>query len=151
MATSELEAEQIRAQEQAAQEGSPASVRLPDRDVRRKRPPALLFLLRVETLRQLLRILALLTIDFVGLYAAIFTGLAVKALAQDKFNFDIAFAETRRTFAFGYLVMVLLFARSSLYADRALRPGLAKIVSCLFQTTLVTLIFAVLNGNRFSS
>ena len=37
---------------------------------------------------------------------------------------------------------VLLFARSGLYAERAQRPGLARIVSSLFQVTVVSLIFA---------
>ena len=122
MATSELEVEQIRAEE-AGQEPARPPIRLLDRDVRRKRPPALLFLLRVETLRQLMRIFALLVIDFAGLFAAIATALAIKAVAQDKFNLEVILGETRRTIAFGYLVMLLLFARSSLYSDRAERPG----------------------------
>ncbi len=151
MAPTELKAQQEREEEQAPPAILPAALRLPGRDVRRKRPPALSFLLRAETARQLARIVILLALDFVGLYAAILTGLLVKAAVQDKFNFDIAFGETRRTFAFGYLVMVLLFARSSLYASRAERPGLSRIVASLFQTTLVTLIFAVVNGNHFSS
>jgi exopolysaccharide biosynthesis polyprenyl glycosylphosphotransferase len=46
---------------------------------------------------------------------------------------------------------VLLFARSGLYASRAERPGLARIVSSLFQVTLVTLIFALINGETYSS
>ena len=50
--------------------------------------------------------------------------------------------EARRTIAFAYLVTVLLFARSGLYAERAQRPGLARIVSSLFQVTVVSLIFA---------
>jgi exopolysaccharide biosynthesis polyprenyl glycosylphosphotransferase len=127
------------------------TLELPGRDVRRKRPPALSFLVGWSTVRQMLRIAALLVIDFVGLYAAILTALIIKAVAYDKFNFAVAFVETRRTIAFGFLVMVLLFARSSLYASRAERPGLTRIVSCLFQTTVVTLIFAVVSGHRFQS
>ena len=41
--------------------------------------------------------------------------------------------EARDTIAFAYLVTVLLFARSGLYAERAQRPGLPRIVSALFQ------------------
>jgi exopolysaccharide biosynthesis polyprenyl glycosylphosphotransferase len=47
--------------------------------------------------------------------------------------------------------MALLFARSGLYSDRAVRPGLTSIVSSLFQTTLVVLIYAVVSGKEFSS
>ena len=39
---------------------------LPPVDVRRKRPPALSFLLRMETLRKALRVLSLLVLDFAG-------------------------------------------------------------------------------------
>ena len=153
MPTSEVEIVQP---EQAAPEPiadavAGTTLRLPDRDVRRKRPPALSFLVRWSTVRQLLRIAALLVIDFVGLYAAILTALIIKAVAYDQYNFAVAFGETRRTIAFGFLVMVLLFARSSLYASRAERPGLTRIVSSLFQTTVVTLIFAVVSGHRFQS
>ena len=45
----------------------------------------------------------------------------------------------------------LLFARSGLYAERAQRPGLPKIVTSLFQVTVVALIFAVVNGEQYSS
>src|SRR3712207_4159879 len=47
--------------------------------------------------------------------------------------------------------MVLLFARSNLYAERAQRPGIARIVSALFQVTLVSLIFALVNNQDYSS
>ena len=40
---------------------------LPSVDVRRKRPPALSFLLRMETLRRRARVVSLLALDFAGL------------------------------------------------------------------------------------
>ena len=52
-------------------------------DVRRKRPPVLSFLLRAETLRNLVRIATLLALDFAGLFAAIFTALMVKAVIRN--------------------------------------------------------------------
>jgi exopolysaccharide biosynthesis polyprenyl glycosylphosphotransferase len=125
---------------------------LPSVDVRRKRPPVLSFLLRLETLRRAMRVLTLLALDFAGLFAAIFTALMLKALLRDG---DLAWhasrVETTDTIAFAYLVTVLLFARSGLYADRAQRPGLPRIVSSLFQVTIVALIFALINGERYSS
>ena len=51
-----------------------------DRDMRRKRPPALSFLLRMSTARRLARVLSLLALDFVGVALAIFTALILKAL-----------------------------------------------------------------------
>ena len=44
----------------------PVTVRLPPQDVRRKRPPVLSFLLRMETLRRGLRVATLLATDFAG-------------------------------------------------------------------------------------
>ena len=45
----------------------------------------------------------------------------------------------------------LLFARSGLYAERAQRPGLSRIVAALFQVAFVALLFAVVSGEHFSS
>jgi exopolysaccharide biosynthesis polyprenyl glycosylphosphotransferase len=128
------------------------TVTLPTVDVRRKRPPALSFVLRMETLRRAGRIVSLLILDFAGVFAALFTALMVKAvLAQHEWAWDASFEEARRTIAFAYLVTALLFARSGLYADRAQRPGLAKIVTSLFQVMVVALIYAVVNGEQYSS
>src|SRR5713226_7117736 len=114
-----------------------AGLRLPTNDVRRKRPPALSFLLRMETVRTLARIASLLALDFAGVFLAIYTALSIKALVRDGFDAQTIFTETRHTVAFAYLVTALLFARSGLYANRAQRPGLSRIVACLFQVAVV--------------
>ena len=129
-----------------------ARVGLPPTDIRRKRPPALSFLLRWDTLRRLSRVLSLLALDFVGVFAAIFTALMLKAVVQQgTWAWHESFVEARQTVAFAYLVTALLFARSGLYAERAQRPGLPRIVSSLFQVTVVALIFALVNGEEYSS
>jgi exopolysaccharide biosynthesis polyprenyl glycosylphosphotransferase len=124
---------------------------LPERDVRRKRPPVLMFLLRKETLRRLVRVLTLLALDFVGVTAAIFTGIAIKLALRGDFSLDATWSNTRAPLAFAYLVTVLMFARVDLYADRPRRPGLPKIFSALFQATIVALVFALATGNHFKS
>jgi exopolysaccharide biosynthesis polyprenyl glycosylphosphotransferase len=130
----------------------PVDLGLPLVDVRRKRPPALAFLLRMETLRQALRVGSLLVLDFAGVFAAIYVALMVKAvLRYGEWAWAASFHETRTTIAFAYLVTVLLFARSGLYASRAQRPGLSRIVSSLAQVMVVALIFALVNGERYSS
>ena len=129
-----------------------ARVALPPTDIRRKRPPALSFLLRWDTLRRLSRVLSLLALDFAGVFAAIFTALMLKAVVQQgTWAWHESFVEARQTVAFAYLVTALLFARSGLYAERAQRPGLPRIVSSLFQVTVVALIFALVNGEEYSS
>ena len=128
------------------------SIVLPPVDVRRKRPPLLSFLLRMETLREAARVISLLALDFVGLFSALWTALMVKSVVRDDvWGWHSTFTEARHTVAFAYLVTVLLFARSSLYAERAQRPGLSRIVGSLFQTTVVALIYAVINGEQYSS
>ena len=47
-------------------------------------------------------------------------------LAEHEWAWRRRFEEARRTIAFAYLVTVLLFARSGLYAERAQRPGPAR-------------------------
>ena len=134
--------------------GRPAAagpIPLPVSDVRRKRPPALSFLLRLETLRQVGRVVSLLAVDFAGVFLAIYTALAIKALVHGQYVAHNVFAETRDTVAFAYLITALLFARSHLYAGRAERPGLPRIVASLFWVTVVSLVFALINGERFSS
>ena len=79
----------------------------------------------METLRQALRVVSLLVLDFAGVFAAIYTALMVKAvLRYGEWAWTASFDETRDTIAFAYLVTVLLFARSGLYsvARRAPRP-----------------------------
>jgi exopolysaccharide biosynthesis polyprenyl glycosylphosphotransferase len=128
------------------------TVVLPPVDVRRKRPPALSFLLRMETLRKASRVISLLALDFAGLLFALVLALMVKAvLREHEWAWGESLHEARRTIAFAYLVTVLLFARSSLYAERAQRPGLARIVTSLFQVTVVSVIFAVVNDQHYSS
>src|ERR1700679_1139984 len=120
-------------------------------DVRRKRPPAVSFLLRVETAGRALRIVSLLALDFAGVALAIFTALALKAVVLGHIDVQQAYEETRDILAFAYLVTALLFARSGLYAGRGQRPGLARIVAALFQVAFVALLFAVVSGQSFSS
>ena len=43
------------------------------RDIRRKRPPVLSFILRISTARRLARVISLLALDFAGVALAIFT------------------------------------------------------------------------------
>ena len=124
---------------------------LVERDVRRKRPPALSFLLRWETARRLGRIVSLLALDFAAVYLAILTALSLKAAARDRWDFENQVNQTDGYISFAFLVTALLFARSGLYSGRAERPGLTRIVSSLFAVTFVALLYAVVNGQEFSS
>jgi exopolysaccharide biosynthesis polyprenyl glycosylphosphotransferase len=135
----------------SADELAPATVELAEYDIRRKRPPALSFLLRMSTMRRLGRVVSLLALDFGGLALAIFTSLLLKEAVRGNVDVHNAAHGTRQFLAFAYLLTALLFARSGLYAERAQRPGLSRIVGSLFQVAGVALVFAVVSGEHFSS
>jgi exopolysaccharide biosynthesis polyprenyl glycosylphosphotransferase len=124
---------------------------LPHRDVRRKRPPVLSFVLRLETLRRAARVASLLALDFVGVVGSLFTALLIKLALGQHFSVASGWRETQHWIAFAYLVTVLMFARADLYGDRPRRPGLAAIATALFQATIIALVFALASGQRFNS
>lgn len=132
------------------QEG-PAPVVLPERDVRRKRPPLLSFVLRMETLRVGGRLLSLLALDYIGVVAALYTAIVLKLAVKGDLDFRQAWHDIKPWIWFAYLVTVLMFARVDLYADRPRRPGIGKIITALFQATVIALVFALANGDHFSS
>jgi exopolysaccharide biosynthesis polyprenyl glycosylphosphotransferase len=131
--------------------GAPVPLALPERDVRRKRPPFLSFVLRLETLRRVVRVLSLLILDFIGVAAALFTALLIKLVNQGHPEPGLAWRDTLHSIAFAYVITVLMFARVDLYAERARRPGLAQIVTALFQAAVIALVLALASGDHFSS
>src|SRR3712207_3220099 len=76
---------------------------LPSRDVRRKKPPLLSFLLRMDTVRSAGRILALLAIGFAGVFGAMFTALALKDAVLGGFVARESFDQTREIVAMVFL------------------------------------------------
>ncbi|MGO9488759.1 MAG: sugar transferase [Solirubrobacteraceae bacterium] len=107
--------------------------------------------MRISTLRRAGRVLALLALDFAGVAFAIFTALVLKEAVHGSVDATNDLHGTENFLPFAYLLTVLLFANSGLYAERALRPGLPRIVGSLFEVSLVAVIFAVVNGEHFSS
>jgi exopolysaccharide biosynthesis polyprenyl glycosylphosphotransferase len=124
---------------------------LSDRDIRRKRPPAVSFFLRTSTFWRVARVASLLALDFAGVALAIFTALVLKEAVHGQVEAVHARESTEHFLPFAYLLTALLFARSGLYAQRSLRPGLSRIVGSLFEVAFVALIFAVVSGEHFSS
>ena len=130
---------------------APAPVALPERDARARRPLILSTILRWDTFRRALRVLALGWLDMTGLFLAIWTALVIKIAIQEPEQLEIARAQAGDVAPLATLVMLLLFARSGLYRDRPLRPGSTKVISSLFQTTVVVWLYAEIEGLEFSS
>jgi len=129
----------------------PVPVGLPARDVRRKRPPMLSFLLRLETLRRVARVVSLLVLDLIGVAGALMSTLGLKLTVQGAFTLSACWHEAKTWLPFAYMVTVLMFARVDLYSDRPRRPGLGRIAGALFQATIIALVFALASGQHFSS
>lgn len=122
-----------------------------EHDMRRRRPPALSFLLKMDTLRRFTRIVTLLALDAIGVYAAILAALQIKTELRGGATFDENATQAYHYATFAFLIMALLFARSGLYADRASRPGLRAVVSSLFWVMVVAFLYAKADGQEFSS
>jgi exopolysaccharide biosynthesis polyprenyl glycosylphosphotransferase len=126
-------------------------VALPDRDVRAGKPVFLRAVLRFETFRGIARVATLALLDLAGLFLAIYTALVLKSAIVNPDQLGQMWGQAKDYAPLAGLVMLLLFARSGLYRDRAQRPGFTKVVSSLFQVTLVTLIYAEIEGGEFQS
>jgi exopolysaccharide biosynthesis polyprenyl glycosylphosphotransferase len=124
---------------------------LPARDVRAPRPGLLGAVLRMEALRRGSRVALLGALDVGALFVAIWTAHVIKALVVAPEHLDRTFEQTKDVAPLACLVMLLLFARSGLYRDRPQRPGFTKVIASLFETTVVILLYAVVEGYDFSS
>jgi exopolysaccharide biosynthesis polyprenyl glycosylphosphotransferase len=140
----------VQARPRPAPAGPPLRA-LPSRDVRRKRPPALAFMLRLGTLLRLARVVSLLALDFAAVYLGLFTALYLKVLITGDGDAAFAYHQTTAVVGFAYLLVVLVFAKSDLYADRPRRPGFARQASSLTQVAVLALIFALATDQHFSS
>ena len=114
-------------------------------------PRLLAPILAWDTARRVVRVLSLLGLDLLGLAGAMTTALWIKGALQGHGDLGAAAHQAKHWSSFAYLVTVLLFARADLYSERARRPGLAKIIGALFQATVISLVFALADGQHFSS
>ena len=131
---------------------APTTPPLPERDVRRKRPPALSFLLRMETLRRVARVVSLLALDFAGVFLAIFTALWLKARVRDALGLrDVACTETQ-----GRTSPSPTWSPRCCSRAPACTPTAPSARACrgssprCSRSTVVALLFAVVNGEQFS-
>jgi exopolysaccharide biosynthesis polyprenyl glycosylphosphotransferase len=124
---------------------------LPGRDVRARRPFLLRALIRLRTLRAIARAIVLGTLDAAGVFLAIWTAFELKAVLHGKSDLTLSYHQAQDVAPLAILVTLLLFAGSDLYADRAVRPGFTRVISSLFQATVVIALYAIAEGGQFSS
>lgn len=122
------------------------------RDVRAKRQSLFSILTNRALVLRALNGLALVAIDLALLFSALVIALRLKtAVTSDTTTFRESIDYGWDVLPFAALVMLLLFSADGLYKPRNLRPGSARIMGALFKVTVVTLIFALIEGARFSS
>src|SRR3954471_20214630 len=130
---------------------APGAETLPPRDVRSRRPLLLRAIIRLRTLRSIARVAALGALDAAGIFLAIWTALELKAALRGKSDLVLSYHQAQDVAPLAILVTLLLFARSDLYSDRAVRPGFTRVIASLFQATIVVMLFAIVEGEQFSS
>jgi exopolysaccharide biosynthesis polyprenyl glycosylphosphotransferase len=121
------------------------------RDIRARHPQLLRAMRDGKSWLGLARIGTLVCLDIFGVLASIFSALTVKALFQGDFDAQSAAHTTTDLAPFACLVTVLLFARAGLYGERHARPGYSRLLVSLFQVSVVSLVFALVEGHHFSS
>ena len=124
---------------------------LTSRDVRARKAPIRSALIRWETMRRLFRVVTLAALDSAGIFLAIWTALELKAFIRGKPDLSVSFDQAGDVAPLAILVTLLLFARSDLYGDRAVRPGFTRVVASMFQAMLLLLVYSVVEGYEFSS
>jgi exopolysaccharide biosynthesis polyprenyl glycosylphosphotransferase len=129
---------------------APEAVPVP-RDVRARRPGALRFIIRAETLRRIVRVGILASLDIAALVMALWTALELKAVLRGQPDLALSFEQATDVAPLACLITLLLFARSGLYGDRAARPGFAAIIGSLFSVAVVAFIYALAEEYEFSS
>ena len=121
------------------------------RDMRARRPALLRWIIRAESLRRIVRVAVLASLDIAAVFMAIWTALELKAVIRGHPDLSLSFDQAQDVAPLACLITLLLFARSGLYGDRAARPGFAQIVGSLFQVAVVALIYALAEDYEFSS
>ncbi|MBJ7459562.1 MAG: sugar transferase [Thermoleophilaceae bacterium] len=122
------------------------------RDVRAKRQSLVSIIFDRHLLMRFFNGVALAAMDLVLLFASLVIALRVKAaLTADATSLDGSISYAQEVVPFAALVMLLLFSGDGLYRPRNLRPGSARIMGALFKVTLVTLVFALVEGQQFQS
>lgn len=122
------------------------------RDLRAQRQGLFAILTSRSLLLRFANGLALAALDLALLFASLMIALRVKTLlTSDPTDFSSSYDYAIEVLPFAALVMLLLFAGDGLYKQRNLRPGAAQILGSLFKVTVVTLIFALIEGERFQS
>ena len=122
-------------------------------DVRAARPYFLTGSPIKAGLRRLVSILALLTIDVLGLVVGLYGALALRAYTFDPHPviWGLLWDQEAKWLAFLILLLVLVFWRAGLYAPRELREGVGRVLPSVILVAALALAFAIGTGQHFTT
>ncbi|HET7648584.1 MAG TPA: exopolysaccharide biosynthesis polyprenyl glycosylphosphotransferase [Gaiellaceae bacterium] len=122
-------------------------------DVRAARPYFLAASPLKSGLRRLVSILALLTIDVLGLVVGLYAALALRAYTLDPHPviWGLLWDQEVKWLAFLILLLVLVFWRAGLYAPRELREGVGRVLPSVILVAALALAFAIGTGQHFTT
>jgi exopolysaccharide biosynthesis polyprenyl glycosylphosphotransferase len=122
-------------------------------DVRAARPYFLTASPFKAGIRRLVSILALLTIDVLGLVVGLYAALALRAYTFDPHPviWGLLWDQEVKWLAFLILLLVLVFWRAGLYAPRELREGVGRVLPSVLLVAALALAFAIGTGQHFTT
>ena len=126
----------------------------PRRTVRRdaRFPPLLSGPAGSALVRRALSVAVLVTLDLTACFAGIYAALAFKLLVQgDEVDSGAIWAVEQKALPLAATTMILVFAKSRLYAPREQRGGAARLLSSVTLTTAVVLVVTIVAGWRFDT
>jgi exopolysaccharide biosynthesis polyprenyl glycosylphosphotransferase len=129
------------------------SRQLPTEDIRSARP---LFLSRRTVFssgRRLASILALVTIDLVGLVLGVYVALVIRSLYLGDFTpfWNSLWDKEAEWLPFLTVITVLVFWTNGLYRKREVRPGPGGVLASLIVVAIITLAFGLGTGYHFTT
>jgi exopolysaccharide biosynthesis polyprenyl glycosylphosphotransferase len=131
----------------------PAAKREAIGDIRSSRPYFLSSRPLLSVLRRGASIASLILLDLVGLTLGVYLALALRDVVYgaDTVLWGVLWKAESDWLPFLTLVTVLVFWQAGLYAERERRAGFGRIVGSLVLVGVITLIFALGTGHRFST
>jgi exopolysaccharide biosynthesis polyprenyl glycosylphosphotransferase len=131
----------------------PAAGREAIGDIRSSRPYFLTARPFLSIARRGASIASLIVLDLVGLTLGVYCALALRDLAYgaDTVLWGVLWKAEADWLPFLTLVTVLVFWQAGLYAERERRAGFGRVVGSLVLVGVITMIFALGTGHRFST
>jgi exopolysaccharide biosynthesis polyprenyl glycosylphosphotransferase len=103
--------------------------------------------------RRLASIASLIALDLIGLTLGVYCALALRDFVYGDGTplWGVLWKAETDWLPFLTLVTVLVFSQAGLYAERERRPGFGRVVGSLVLVGVITMIFALGTGHRFST